>query len=691
MLSGLMNTESCELRHFNPAAHEVASKAFKRTPNGLIFTEDLKRVFSILLICLDLKEKPVLPSRHQLFPAFQRMYPFSFCLRDAISTMANLKLQINMNYTRVSMSYSIKTELACRMLQMMMDAKLLHAPADRTRAELKEGLAIQPTPKGVAVLQRYVRQVGLKNTPALLKSDLNSMELFTFERSSMTDAIIHSDYFVSLLFARMMGPVQNVWSPDNRPDDIPALSKLLECIDDTFSLEGSTPALNASQDCLGSFPQIVAEATGNILNEHRSSPLSHRFFTNPDSTSHVQYYASTCGLRLFNTKTFNSEIAVHECTFSTKAIWQWLMDCTDIMYPKEAVTIASLFLKNGLIKPIFCTPSENHRNRFSIGPKCFFTLTEFGGESVQWKAEDTMKNLADGLPPRSQAITHLTLKNDYTHENKTLLSPSSLEFVSGRKDGESTNLANVLRDPGMRYLFKTHLEKEFCVENLDVFIEIKKFLKRMTVLKNLLETKLSRESDGKNSSRSKHFSDLVISTINHALFRQASECLENAYQIYSSFVAPGSPYQLNIDHKLREAITEVILHPQHSISSDETTHVGHRTKHTDNKAGMTIEGERKSTIRSNLKDVLTTTDHTNHEATPQEVSFASTYYGIGVNDKSEGDFSSILKTLKLIYPLYENVAGVMYQLMEVDSLPKFINSEIYQEAAAMLNFDGTMP
>ncbi|SCV06216.1 LANO_0H24652g1_1 [Lachancea nothofagi CBS 11611] len=674
------------LGHFSPAAHELASKTFKRTPNGLIFTEDLKRVFSILLICLELKEKPSIPQKNPLIPSFQKTYPFSFSLQDAISKMADLILQVNMNTTKVSVSYSIQPELACRMLRTFMDAKLLHVPADRTRAELKDGVSIQPTPKGVAVLQRYTRQTGLKDVPPILKSDLNSMELFTFERSSMTDAIIHSDYFVSLLFVKLMGPTKNIWSPDNGPDKVPTLAKLLECADDTFSFESINVAWSGYSQTEArphqSGSHIDPDSIPNIQDQYRISPLSHRFFTNPDSTSHTQYYTSSSGVRLFNTKTFGNERVLYECTFSTKAIWQWLMDCTDIVYPKEAVTVASLFLKNGLIKPITLAPSDNHKHRFSIGPNCFFTLTQLGWESVQWKSENSIRAFLAGVDSRK-----LTSPQDY-NETKPEVSRSSSDLASGHKPAYFTDLTHVLRDPGMRYLFRTHLEREFCVENLDVYIEIKKFLKRMTVLKNLLDTKSSKESDNNNVSKSKHFSDLVVNTINHALFRQSNECLETAYQIYSSFIAQGSPYQLNIDHTLRESITEVILYPQPCMfisCSEEATVTENFTKRVDGKAGMTIQSEinyPNRLVRDNEIQSI------KHGDTRKDVLREHCGAGESANEIIGDNFSGILKTLKLIYPLFEKVANSMYRLMSVDSLPKFINSDLYQEAAVMLNFEG---
>ncbi|SCU85231.1 LAME_0D00606g1_1 [Lachancea meyersii CBS 8951] len=680
-----MNEEREGIGRFSPAPHELSSKTFKRTPTGLVFTEDLKRVFSILLICLDLKERPNVPHKNPLFPPFHKSYPFSFGLKEAISKMRDLMLQVDMTTTKVSVSYSIQPELARRMLKTFMDAKLLHVPADRTRAALKDGVAIQPTPKGVAVLQRYVRHTGLKDIPSILKSDLNTMELFTFERSSMTDAIIHSDYFVSLLFAKVMGLTKNVWSPDNSPDQVPTLANLLKCADDTFNFENVDFAWGA-WDGSGNGPTPTlshpdAYSIPKSQDQNRISPLTHRFFTNPDSTSHAQYYTSSSGLRLFKANNFADSRVSYDCVFSTKAVWQWLMDCTDIMYPKEAVTISSLFLRNGLMKPITLSPSGSYQHKFSIGTNCFFTLTQLGWESVQWSSGGIIKNEVVGADIRN-VNSPRRLQDEETKQN---LTDSGSDSGSDHKPGYFTDLTHVLRDPGMRYLFRRHLEKEFCAENLDVYIEIKKFLKRMTVLKNLLDTKTSKEPDNIEVMTAKHFSDLVVNTINHALFRQANECLETAYQIYSSFITPGAPYQLNIDHSLRESITEVILHPQPCMfisCPDENTITADCLNCVDPGADMVISNEQNSPAVRQSADQTNQLKHNNSEMVRR--SLISTVN----SDEIEGEsFSSILKTLRLIYPLFERVASSMFQLMKIDSLPKFINSELYQEAAVMLNFE----
>ena len=328
--------------------HELASKSFSRTPNGLLFTNDLKTVYSLLLICLDLKEESA--ESKSILNAFNKNYPFTFTVKTAIEKMGKLELSVNMSATCMSMSYAIKPALARHLLELFMSAKLLHTPADRTRSEPKEKVLLQPTPKGVAILQKYVKDIGLKKIPDIVLSSFNSLDFFTFERSSVTDSIIHSDYLIHILFIRMMGPYPNVWSPTKPADKVPSLGTLLEYDNDSFTFEnleysGANGFIsdianqNLHENIDNSWLSQIPEK--ELQKEDRVSPFAHRFFTNPDSDSHIQYYVSDSGVRLFKSKIFGKHKTAIDYSFTSKSLWQWLMDCTDIMYPKDCLLYTS--------------------------------------------------------------------------------------------------------------------------------------------------------------------------------------------------------------------------------------------------------------------------------------------------------------------------------------------------------------
>ncbi|CAI4662144.1 BAQ_1a_G0038990.mRNA.1.CDS.1 [Saccharomyces cerevisiae] len=688
----------------NRTLHELSSKNFSRTPNGLIFTNDLKTVYSIFLICLDLKEKKhSSDTKSFLLTAFTKHFHFTFTYQEAIKAMGQLELKVDMNTTCINVSYNIKPSLARHLLTLFMSSKLLHTPQDRTRGEPKEKVLFQPTPKGVAVLLKYVRDIGLKTMPDILLSSFNSMKLFTFERSSVTDSIIHSDYLIHILFIKMMGAKPNVWSPTNADDPLPCLSSLLEYTnnDDTFTFEKSKPE------------QGWQAQIGNIdINDlERVSPLAHRFFTNPDSESHTQYYVSNAGIRLFENKTFGtSKKIVIKYTFTTKAIWQWIMDCTDIMHVKEAVSLAALFLKTGLIVPVLLQPSRTDKKKFQISRSSFFTLSKRGWDLVSWTG---CKSNNIRAPNGSTIDLDFTLRGHMTvrDEKKTLDDSEGFSQDMLISSSNLNKLDYVLTDPGMRYLFRRHLEKELCVENLDVFIEIKRFLKKMTILKKLIDSKHCDKKSNTSTSKNN-----IVKTIDSALIKQANECLEMAYHIYSSYIMIGSPYQLNIHHNLRQNISDIMLHPHSPLSEHFPTNLYDPSPASAESAASSISSTEADTLGEppevSLKPSKNLSNencsfkkqgfkHQLKEYKPAPLTLAETHspnasvenshtivrYGMDntQNDtKSVDSFPATLKVLRKLYPLFEIVSNEMYRLMNNDSFQKFTQSDVYKDASALI-------
>lgn len=703
---------------------ELSSKGFNYTPSGSIFTNDIKAVYSVFLISMKLKDQN--SETKGFFGSFSKKYPYSFSLDDAINRMKDFKISSSTNSTHVSISYQMNERLAKHLLGIFMSAKLIHCPADRTRSAPKEKVLLQPTPKGVAILKKFARDVGLKVLPPVLSSSINSMELFTFERSSVSDSIIHSDYLIHILFLKLMGAEPNVWSPSNPSDLLPVLADLLECSNDTFTFEtmeipnfggdNSNSDEVKSNPSIGSWSEQIPEDI--LLAKDRESLFAHKFFTNPDSDSHIQYYVSNSGIRLFKSKVFGDNNIVVDYTFTTKAIWQWLMDCTDITYPQEAIAVAALFLKVGLIVPILLPPSETSRKKFTISRSSYFTLSKLGSDIVQWSdnskgiKSSQYKNLKIETPKEVTIDTGFVATGSVIITNeKKILSNNIDTFVGNEIFGTAPKLHDILRDPGMRYLFRLHLEKEFCVENLDSYIDIKKFLKKMTALRNILETKSNNDPQS-NSKFGPSSKNNIISTINSALFKQANECLEIAYRIYSSYIMVGAPYQLNIDHILREKISSVMLHPKSPISETFESPISDQKQNTAPNTGkldMNIKLENVS-LSSKGYSIRGINNSLTEESVVTRKSFRPAPLDINVDHRKIDDVTlhkpddeenkyilkctneipvktnlqNTIKILKSLYPLFEDVCMRMFKLMNIDSLQKFQNSDLYREIITLI-------
>lgn len=671
----------------------------------------------MFLICLNLQDDSGKKSKKWL-PSFPKTtYRFAFSVEEAMERMRNLELQVDIGTTCVNISYKIHAELAFHLLEIFMTAKLLHTPADRTRTSPKEKVLLQPTPKGVSVLQKYVRDIGLKEIPKLLLSDFNSMDLFIFERNPANDSIIHSDSLVRLLFTKLMGPSPNVWSPTKPQDKVASLSKLLEYNNDVFSFESVKYRPFQSKTSFEGIEgdQSDVETESSFKDENRASPFFHKFFTNPDSDSHIQYYVSDGGLRVFKSKVFGQKKTLIDFCFTTKAFWQWIMDCTDVMYPKEAVSVAALFLKAGLIVPILLPPSENCRKRFHVSRSSFYTLSQRGWECIQWNSESGIKRSIDTVSSKRPDALQIKVRDKEWTDREDVYgvqsSGSDEEDLDFANNFQFKSMKDVLSDPGMRYLFRRHLENDFCAENLDAYMEIQKLLKKMDLLEKALSSKAVEGVRFPETMRASRGN--IRATVDTAFSRHANECLEMAYHIYSSYIMVNSPYQLNIDHHLRESISRIMLHPRSPLTEKSPTIPNFDDDIFEDAKSSPMtpvesplldlsthcvikkssgEGSAEQNIKNELGKKLNVCDDSVAKFSPN-FSDSHTECSI-INSCSSKNASKYVKLPKIeedrifntlnvlskLHPKFEVVSHNLHHLMKIDSLQKFMRSNIYQEA-----------
>ncbi|ODV93538.1 hypothetical protein PACTADRAFT_46405 [Pachysolen tannophilus NRRL Y-2460] len=674
--------------------HETVSRKFNKTPSGRICTKDLKDIYSMLIICMKLQERSSCRSRFKLLPSGKN-YAFSFNIGDAVIQMENLSVVVNLSDTSTTITYGIKPGLANNLIHAFMDAKLLHCPSDRTRTEPKIGVTLQPTPKGVAVLQNYCHKIGLKGNelPPILKTTFNSMDLICFERHSVTDSIIHSDYFIHILFARFLGQTPNVWSVNNKPDEIPSISQRLEQKENPFDFSQNAFSGNYYD--------------GNNFDKKKErqsleSPFAHKFFTNPESDSHVQYYISKKGVRLYKAKKFGAENTLFSYCFTGKAALQWLMDCSDCMYLDEAAEVVNLFLKVGLISPITLSPSESPIKGFQASKSAYYCLSDRGWDVSHWNTENGIS---------------LALMEMYNTTSITSSCSNDQNNLSPNPSASDLTLKDILHDPGSRFIFRMHLEKDFCVENLDVYILILEFEKQMSILRKLLKAKELHKNKEHMDCNTEKDSKIIQKRMrvkkakDVAIIKFANECLSKVYAIYSSYLSNGAPYEINIADSLKAEIQSLLVHPNSPNDSRFPTEVqegqeGISTNCDDvdkdysNKPNCSESSNLGINVNALFSDDCKLSLST---ATPSISSSSS------VSDQSKKISINTLKVSSLaiaedncvpptpmtptaeyignsllllirIEPLFQKVNQHMYFLMSADSFPKFITSDLFKES-----------
>ncbi|KAA8916589.1 hypothetical protein TRICI_001215 [Trichomonascus ciferrii] len=452
--------------------------------------KDVENVFAMLLLSLPLSVEGSAKHSNGLFSKVR--YPYSFALEEAVIKMKAMEVTLVNGGTTTTISCGVTTKSALSFLQKFMEARLVHCPADRTRRELgnaSSGVLLQPTAKGVHFLQRYCQKNGVRAHERLLLSEYNSMKCIVLERHASSDKIIQSKRFGYLLFQRFMGPRPNVYDPFGPPDTLPTNKPHNLFAEESLSLSSSSS---------WSFDK----------NHEQVSPYSHRYFTHPDSDSLSQYYVSHSGVRVFSKRTVHGKQFEHCIT--GKAVVQWLIECTDMIFPQEAVDVGNLFVKYGLLTPI-SDISLQHHHRLVPERDALYILSAHNGHAIcKWPQATTTKT----KPPKPM-------------------------FNHGIK------MKDILDDAGLRLLFREHLSRELCEENLSFYTELRKFTAKY------------------KTSSSANRPDLI------ALL----------YTIYNQFLAPGSPAELNLDHKLKAQLVCLLTQQPDQIDLPKIHTVFEKAKH----------------------------------------------------------------------------------------------------------------
>ena len=609
--------------------HEATHHKFSRTSNGRIFEKDIKDIFSLLIISLRLERDGLTnylfnsPPIIKLHKPLRKSYPYSFSLESAIEKMKDLQLDVELVNTVTCISYSFKSEVSLALIEQFYKARLLHSPADRTRSGAKSNVALQPTPKGIAIVQEFCERIGMEREEfpeVLLAHDFNTMELFNFDRDTRSDRILYSEYLLYLLFNLMMGPEPNVWTPSNTQDALPSLNfSDSESFDKLYKVfSNSQDAKNAKQNNddssdVGGFSFTSyrhfskthqSSETHSVTDskEMATSPFHHRYFTNPESDAHSQYYVSSVGVRLLKDKIVlvgpNKSVTVDYC-ISGKAIYQWILDCTDIINPNHAHEIARLLVKHNLIKPVSFSSS------LSFSRDAFYQLSTLGLALSLWDFFDRNLQDSSSLQPGTKIL----------------------------RLASNVTLQNILNDPGMRLQFRKHLIKDHCVENLEAYIQLMQFeetYKAWEDLSDIIDNQNHSCIPVKSSDVNMHLKDLQVT------------CMSFAFQIFHTYLSIDSPKIVNIDFRLRSKITTLMI----------------------GDSGARDNGDNESIIYLQTP----TEDFALGSSVLEEVG------GSTPRCHDHDELSAPANNFRKIANLLLQIKLQIYHLMEVDSIPKFLET-----------------
>lgn len=523
----------------------MSENKFRSTPSGRFYVRDLESLFTITLISLNLSEKGVQKGW------LGQSYPYSFTVATVAKIMVKMSLTLQPeSLTTSTIKCGIKEERIRSFLAIFLVARWLHCPADRTCLKIDDDIVLQPTAKGLHILQRQIQRIGYrsKSLETLLLSNYNSMRLLLFERHNLSDQVIQNKSFTYLLFQRMMGFHPNEYSPNGPSDPIP-LNTLTSVYGDTADYSLYSPS--------------TVKFTFSTRSDEPSevvSPYHHRFYTHPNSTSVSQYYTSSSGVRLFCNNTFsvpkssqvgsqidgahengswadlpgsklaNKSLVNFKYCISGKALWQWVMDCTDAITSKEALDLLALMQHYSLIAPITLDPSIAPKSGIIALPEALYCFTKKGLRICEW-SKDIKRSLLNSPNEEDSYQTNGSCSSD------EVLSVSSHDD-SQRSPALDIELWQLLKDTGLRYLFREYLDKNMCQENLLFFFDMEKLAFQQSML-------------GKCSPE------------NHTKVHVWIDKLHNSCNsIYARYFAKGAPNELNVSPHWRDSLACLLANLQ---------------------------------------------------------------------------------------------------------------------------------
>lgn len=428
-------------------------------PIKLTKVQDFLDLFATLVVSL-----PLLTHRVR----FTRI-EHSFTTEEAITNLGSLKFQQSNRMpdpkdasrivtTTTTTTFSMAREMARSVCGRFLEARLIESHDGRTMDFKSKGTVWQLTPKGMNILGRFCQRNGIQQRHV---SDL-------------------------------------LESPRNMMQLV-----LLERSAETDKLNNDV----ATVDVL--FRRFAGETGPNVKARNQS-----------DSDSLYDYATGYVGVKMTQLRQRGPETALY--TFTGKAAYDWLMDCTTVVDKREVFELANQFVQHEFIEPYNDEASKDVTTnaRFVASRQSSYAVTEKGQRTAGW----------------------IKGANGAVNGDLTLQSRIPAGVV---RDSNTNRMQIIIRDPALRLLFGEYLRETHCEENLAFYVDVSSFL---------------AEYEAAKRAQSNLRLDYIRETLAGAYSKcspqstVACSCADQFIGLYNAFLAPGSPCELNIDHNLRNAL-----------------------------------------------------------------------------------------------------------------------------------------
>ncbi|KAL0081382.1 regulator of G protein signaling domain-containing protein [Phycomyces blakesleeanus] len=559
-------------------SQQAYTSMMKFTMDGRPFLKDIHDLFSALIVQIPID------NHRYLF----RNYTNTFSSEDALQALGSLRFSHTQRasdpndttkqlWTTTTTTFNMARDMAKALCQQFHTCHLIENAVDSHNRVFREKGLWQLTPKGLCVLQDFCVRTGADMTSMRKHfGQLDPIQLVRLERQAEDDELILSRQNLSIVFRVMLSllPLEGeLDQPGNHSSPVPPKTTSSTSSNSSVSSSSTTSSSGQSAAPFNMSLQTCAE-------DSRVQLLSNYLLTLSKSRREII------------PKTANTIRTV----FSSQMCCDWLVDYSTVSSRDEAEVIANSFIRYGWLEfqdhrlsGAFIKVSKatlllvTDKGKQILNEKSLSIESESKNKDSHVKKEEAEKSKnKEGLETISKLSKSLSLQSIsskllvdpdtesqptslreilsqdpesvvITHTTSSSIHPPAVASgaaaplptmtsigipvqkssiltatIIDHKEGNLARLRLILDDPQCRSLFKDFLRANFCEENLDFWIDYES-----------LKRKCRSQSPALPSQNQK---DLV----------------EDAYNIWVTYLAPSAPSELNVEHSLRQEMARLV-------------------------------------------------------------------------------------------------------------------------------------
>ncbi|CAO3596881.1 unnamed protein product [Absidia cylindrospora] len=529
---------------------QAYTSVMKFTVDGRPYMKDVHNLFGALVTQIKFD------SHRYLF----RTYDKTFSSEDAIKVLGSLQFSHSIRVpdpqdpsrlvtTVTTTTFNMERGVAKALCQQFLWSRLMFNAVDPSSRSFRDRGLWQLTPKGLVILKDFCKETQADHFLLHETTTTARFGLVTLERSD-DDQLALSRQNMASLFRTVVNGLSVEGNSGNGKEETQSpsrasLSKRNSISSSHSADSGNAPDLSVGSTSSGSWSSSSSSNNNTSLAD-RFHLFDNKLIQSATSARQQQQPASTKRLRVI---------------FSTQLCCDWLVSFCTIASRDEAEAVTTEFLRHGWID--YQNEDDHLDNAIIESSKGTLMVVTVKGRNLVLDTVKTVKTSSTtherrvslvsttssvsaaslpttpsspcfqgplALPPISTLPNASSSSRPTSTTMDTPSSPSPTSHTPPpppqQYDGSSARLMIILNDSQLRSLFTDFLRANFCSENLDFWIDY-----------HNLRRKCKRAA-----MPSQNQMDL----------------LEDAYGIWSTYLSPGAPCELNVDQDLQKEMARLV-------------------------------------------------------------------------------------------------------------------------------------